>query len=205
MEFIPNAGNGWGMAHAENGLNSESLHQLGHDLGLALATLHDVHLGYITHFATKVDSWKQAVTDGFSPDWDHIAPNKLFDSELLPIFERILDKTRYFSFQDGTFVHGDLVLSNVLVDLDSHRLKAIIDPGSNAGMPMFDLAYAAMPWDHGFDFHYAMLDAYREHSDHFDPITFYVSMLVVAYRHDRFHTPTVREHIFQKILPNLDF
>ena len=204
MSYIPNCGNGWIMAHADNGMTPDELHQLGHDLGLALATLHDVHLGYITHFAMKVDSWKQAITDGFSPDWDHITPNALFDGELLPIFERILDKTRYFDFQDGTFVHGDLVLSNVLVDVDTHRLKAIIDPGSNAGMPMFDLAYAAMPWDHGWDFYHAMLDSYREHSDQFDPALFYTSILVVAYRHDRFHTPAVRESIFRDILPHLD-
>lgn len=205
MSYIPNSANGWMMAHADNGLKPDALRQLGHDLGHALAMLHDVHLGYITRFGTQVNSWKQTLTDGFSPDWDHIAPNALFDAELLPIFERILDRSGYFKFRDGTFIHGDLVLTNVMVDRDSHRLRAIIDPAGYAGMPMFDLAYAAMPWDHGFDFYDAMLDSYREHSSKFDPMLFYTSILVVAYRHDRFHTPAVRQSIMERFLPNIDF
>lgn len=205
MTYIPNSVNAWGFAHAENGMNLAALEQLGRDLGHALATLHDVHLGYVTRFGTRVERWQETLTDGFSPDWDDPVPNALFDEELLPTFKRILEKTDYFGFQDGHLIHGDLVLSNVLVDVESHRLKAIIDPASYAGMPMFDLAYAAMPWDHGFAFYNAMLDSYRQHSDQFDPVMFYTSILVVAYRHDRFHTPAVREAIYRDILPHLDF
>jgi hypothetical protein len=50
-----------------------------------------------------------------------------------------------------------------------------------------------------------MIDSYRAHSSKFDPALFYTSILVVAYRHERFHTPQVRESIFQKVLPHLDF
>lgn len=91
------------------------------------------------------------------------------------------------------------------MDAGTHGLTAIIDPGGYAGMPMFDLAYAAMPWDHGFEFYNAMLDSYQANSGKFDPALFYTSILVVAYRHARFHTPAVRESIFQTILPNLGF
>lgn len=205
MTHIPNSSNAWGLAHAHHGMSLESLQQLGHDLGLALAALHQVHLGYITRFEARVNTWKETLTDGFSPDWDNIAPNALFDDELLPIFKRVLHKTKYFSFQDGALIHGDLVLSNVLVDAETHRLTAIIDPGGYAGMPMFDLAYAAIPWDHGFEFSHAMLASYRQHSHLFDPALFYTSILVVAYRHERFHTPMVRASIFQDILPHLGF
>jgi hypothetical protein len=69
---------------------------------------------------------------------------------------------------------------------------------------MFDLAYAAMPWDHGWGFYNAMLDSYQQHSKTFDAALFYTSMLVVAYRHSRFHTAAVRESIFSEILPKLD-
>jgi Ser/Thr protein kinase RdoA (MazF antagonist) len=205
MTYIPNCANAWHLIHPDNGMKPESLRQLGHDLGHALAKLHEVHLGYITRFGRRVDTWKHTLTDGFSPDWDDIAPNALFDEELLPIFEHILDQTNYFSFKDGTLIHCDLNLSNVLVDADTHRLRAIIDPGGYAGMPMFDLAYAAMPWDHGFDLFNAMLDSYRQDSRKFDPASFYTSILVVAYRHERFHTLSVRESIFQEILPKIGF
>jgi Ser/Thr protein kinase RdoA (MazF antagonist) len=184
-------------------MTPDALQQLGHDLGHALAKLHEVHLGYITRFGTKVDHWQQALTDGFSPDWDNIAPNALFDEKLVPILQRILDKTGYFAFTDGTLTHSDLNLSNVLVDADRHELRAIIDPAGYAGMPMFDLAYAAMPWDHGFAFYHAMLDSYRLNSDKFDAASFYTSILVVAYRHNRFHTPAVRESLYRDILPHL--
>jgi aminoglycoside phosphotransferase (APT) family kinase protein len=205
MTYIDNCANAWHLLHPDNGMKSEALWQLSHELGHALAKLHEVHLGYITRFGARVDTWKQTLTDGFSSDWDHIAPNALFDGELLPIFEGVLRKTNYFSFQDGTLIHCDLNLSNALVDADTHHLRAIIDPGGYAGMPMFDLAYAAMPWDHGFEFFNAMLDSYRQNSRKFDPALFYTSILVVAYRHDRFHTQLVRESIVQEILPKLGF
>jgi aminoglycoside phosphotransferase (APT) family kinase protein len=205
MTYIPNSANAWHLFRSAQGMKPGTLPQLGHDLGQALAALHQVHLGYITRFGTKVESWKDALTDGFSPDWDNIAPNALFDENLLPIFKRILHESNYFSFHDGTLIHCDLNLSNVLVDADTHRLNAIIDPAGYAGMPMFDLAYAAMPWDHGFEFYEAMLDSYRQFSGKFDPILFYTSILVVAYRHERFHTPSVSASIFRDILPNLDF
>lgn len=201
MSYVPNSENAWGFVHT--GMTSEETEQLGRDLGRALARLHSVHRGYVTRLGTRVETWRQCITDGFSPDWDNIAPNALFDAELLSIFERILDETEYMSFRDGSFVHGDLVLSNVLVDAESHRLSAIIDPAGYAGMPMFDLAYAAMPWDHGDAFSEAIVESYQQHSDKFDPALFHTSTLVVAYRHERFHTPAVRKDIFEKILPKL--
>lgn len=204
MMYIPNGANAWHLVHAKDGIKTKALRQLGQELGVALAKLHQVHLGYITRFGTKVDTWKETLTDGFSPDWDNIAPNALFDNELLPIFRRILSKTNYFGFQDGALIHCDLNLSNVLVDADSHRLQAILDPAGYAGMPMFDLAYAAMPWDYGWEFFNATLEGYQQHSNKFDPVLFYTSILVVAYRHDRFHTATVRESIFQDILPKIN-
>jgi aminoglycoside phosphotransferase (APT) family kinase protein len=204
MSYVPNAMNAWHLVHSPDSMKTNALRKLGHELGLALAKLHHVHLGYITRFGTKVDSWKATLTDGFSPDWDSIAPNALFDDELLSSFKRILSKSKYFDFQDGTLIHCDLNLSNVLVDANSHELLAIIDPAGYAGMPMFDLAYAAMPWDYGWEFYHAMLAAYKQHSDKFDPTLFYTSILVVAYRHDRFHTSAVRQSIVQDILPKLD-
>jgi aminoglycoside phosphotransferase (APT) family kinase protein len=205
MSYIPNCTNAWSLTHSENGTQANAVRQLGHDLGAAMATFHSVHLGYITRFGAKVDSWKTTLTDGYSPDWDIIAPNALFDGELLSIFQRILQETDYFAFTDGSLIHCDLNLSNVLVDADSHQLRAIIDPGGYAGMPMFDLAYAAMPWDYSFAFHEAMLDSYRQHSGTFDPAQFYTSTLIVAYRFSRFHTPAVRESIYETILPKLGF
>lgn len=203
MSYIPNCINAWPLVHGQHGMSLDDVRQLGRELGQALAKLHQVHLGYVTRFGTRVDSWKPALTDGFSPDWDNIAPNALFDNKLLPIFERILDQSKYFDFQDGTLIHCDLNLSNVLVDVNTHRMGAILDPAGYAGMPMFDLGYAAVPWDHGFDFHHAMLDSYREQSDKFDAVLFYASILVTAYRHDRFHTPAVHESIFRDILPKI--
>jgi aminoglycoside phosphotransferase (APT) family kinase protein len=203
MTHIANNANAWHLFHSENRMQVDALRQLGHDLGLALAKLHQVHLGYITRLGTRVDSWKQALTDGFSPDWDDLTPNALFDQKLLPIFKAILKKTDYLSFCDGTLIHCDLNLSNVLVDADTHQLRAIIDPAGYAGMPMFDLAYAAMPWDYGLEFFHAMLDSYQQYSDKFDPALFYSSILVVTYRHNRFHTQSVSESIFRDILPHL--
>lgn len=200
MSYIPDGYNAWGLTR------DDPLHvlpQLGRDLGQVLAKLHQVHLGYVTRFGDQVERWQVTLTDGFSPDWDHIAPNALFDAELLPIFERLLAQTHYFDFRDGSLIHCDLNLSNVLVDAKTHQLRAILDPGGYAGMPMFDLAYAAMPWDYGFEFFETMRDEYQQHSSKFDPMLFYTSILVVAYRHDRFHTPAVRESIFRDILPKL--
>jgi len=206
MSYVPNSANAWGIVHNEQGvqMSREDIKQLGHDLGHVLAKLHTVHLGYITRFSTKVETWQTTLTDGFSPDWDNIAPNALFDDKLMPIFKRLLDKTAYFAFRDGSLIHCDLVLTNVLVDADTHRLTAILDPAGYAGMPMFDLGYAAVPWDHGFNFSNAMVESYQQHSDKFDRDLFYASVLVTAYRHDRFHTPAVHESIFRDILPKLD-
>jgi aminoglycoside phosphotransferase (APT) family kinase protein len=203
MSYISDSTNAWPLVHAENGMTPDAVKKLGYDLGQSLAKLHQVHLGYITRFSTKVPKWQHSLTDGFSPDWDNPAPNALFDEALLPIFRRILDQTAYFEFTDGSLSHCDLNLSNVLVNTQSHQLTAILDPGGYAGMPMFDLAYAAIPWDHGFAFFDAVIDSYRQHSDQFDPIQFYTSILVVAYRHERFHTPSVSDDIYQKILPQL--
>lgn len=203
MSYMTGAANGWVLAHTEKAMSPAALAQLGHDLGHALATLHRVRLGYLTRFGVRVASWQQTLTDGFSPDWEAIAPNTLFDAALLPILVRVLKETSYFAFVDGTLVHGDLVLSNVLVDTETHRLRAIIDPAGCAGMPMFDLAYAAMPWDHGWQFHEAMLEGYRQSGGVIDPALFFTSMLIVAYRHERFHTPAVRNDIFERILPQL--
>lgn len=205
MSYIANSVNAWPLAHSEEGLPLDILHQLGNDIGQSLAKLHQVHLGYITRLGTKVETWQQAITDSFSPDWDNPAPNKLFDEKLLPILNRILQKTGYLSFQDGTLMHCDLNLSNVLLDANSHRLRAVIDPAGFAGMPMFDLAYAAMPWDTGFEFYEAMLSSYRQHSALFNADLFYTSILVVAYRHDRFHTQEVRDSIYKSILSNINF
>ncbi len=201
MGYVPNSVNAWGFVH--DTMSSAETAHLGRDLGQALATLHTVHRGYVTRLGTRVETWQQCITDGFSPDWDRLAPNALFDAELLPLLERALEQSNYLPFRDGSFVHGDLVLSNVLVDAESHRLSAIIDPAGYAGMPMFDLAYAAMPWDHGNAFSEALVESYQQHSDKFDPALFYTSTLVVAYRHERFHTPVVRQDIFEKILPKL--
>ncbi len=204
MTYVPNCVNAWSAAHTEQAISPNALQQLGADLGYALAKLHTVPLGYVARFGMRVESWQQVLMDGFSPDWDNIAQNTLFDDELLTIFERILDKTGYFAFTDGTLTHNDLNLSNVLVDVNTHQLRAILDPAGYAGMPMFDLGYAAMPWDHGFGFYHAILDSYRQHSTQFDTALFYTSLLVVAYRHERFHTPAVRESVFRDILPHLD-
>jgi aminoglycoside phosphotransferase (APT) family kinase protein len=201
MTYIPDCTNAWYLK--DNDMKSDAVNQLAQDLGEALAELHQVHLGYITRFGTKVDTWKQTLTDFFSPDWDNIAPNALFDDKLLPVFKNILQKTDYFAFRDGTLIHCDLNLSNVLVDKQSHRLRAILDPGGYAGMPMFDLAYAAVPWDCGFEFHHTMVNTYRQHSAKFDAALFYTSILVVAYRHARFHTDAVRESLLKDILRHL--
>ncbi len=205
MSYIPDSMNAWPLAHGDKGIRMslESLEQLGRDLGQAMAKLHSVHLGYITRFSETVATWQTTLTDGFSPDWDHIAPNALFDDHLLPIFERILRETNYLAFRDGRLIHCDLNLSNVLVDVNTHRLSAIIDPGGYAGMPMFDLGYAAIPWDHGFKFSDAMVESYKQHSHQFDAALFYASVLVTAYRHERFHTAAVKESIYRDILPKL--
>lgn len=202
MTYIPNSTNAW--SYAETTMTPNEVGALAGDLGRVLAKLHTVHLGYVTRWTTPVSRWQDTLSDFFTPDWDNLKTNALFDDELLPIFQRILDRTGYLNFSDGTLIHCDLNLSNVLVDVDTHRLSAIIDPGGYAGMPMFDLAYAAMPWDYGFDFHHAMLDGYRQASGNFDPVRFHISTMVVAYRHNRFHTPAVRDYIFRELLPQLD-
>ena len=202
MSYEANTANAWQFLHQHHQLSLDDLRLLGADLGAILARLHTRRLGYLTHFNTRIDRWQQALTDGFSPDWENPAQNSLFDHELLAALRRLLRETRYFEFSDGAFCHGDLVLTNVLVDTETHRLRAIIDPGNYAGMPMFDLAYAAMPWDHGFGFHDALLDAYKSRAV-FDSVYYAVSQLVVAYRHARFHTPQVREYIHDSLLPLL--
>ena len=202
MTYIPNSINAWPLVHGQKAMQPDKVEQLGAALGRVLARLHSVSLGYITRFGARVESWQETLTDGFSPNWDDPQPNALFDDDLLPIFKRILVETGYFSFKDGTLIHGDLNLSNVLVDAGTHQLSAILDPGGYAGMPMFDLAYAAMPWDYGWAFHKAMLVSYREQHSPFDAPLFYASTLVVAYRHNRFHTPAVKASIFTDILPH---
>lgn len=202
MTYIPNSTNAW--SYAEQVMTPDEVTTLAGDLGRALAKLHTVHLGYVTRWTTPVARWQDTLTDFFSPDWDNLKPNALFDAELLPIFQRLLKETGYLNFSDGTLIHCDLNLSNVLVNVETRRLSAIIDPGGYAGMPMFDLAYASMPWDYGFDFHHAILDAYRQASGHFDAVQFHLSTMVVAYRHDRFHTPAVQDYIFCDLLPQLD-
>jgi aminoglycoside phosphotransferase (APT) family kinase protein len=203
MSYLDNVANAWPLTHVDPRMQPDALIQLGHDLGQTLATLHSVHLGYITRFGTRVDTWQATITDGFSPDWDNPAPNALFDAELSAILKHSLQATNYLSFRDGTLTHCDLNLSNVLVDTTTHQLRAIIDPGGYAGMPMFDLAYASMPWDYGWDFYHAMRNSYQQHADKFDPAQFYTSILIVAYRHDRFHTPAIRESILRNIVPHL--
>lgn len=202
MSYEANTANAWQHLHQHNQMSPDDLRQLGTDLGNVLARLHARRLGYLTHFNTRIDRWQQALTDGFSPDWDNPAPNALYDHDLLAVLRRVLRESGYFEFSDGAFCHGDLVLTNVLVDKQTHRLRALIDPGNYAGMPMFDLAYAAMPWDHGFAFHDALLESYRSHAA-FDPVQYGISQMVVAYRHQRFHTPQVREFIRDSILPAL--
>ncbi|MCA0455005.1 MAG: aminoglycoside phosphotransferase family protein [Chloroflexi bacterium] len=203
MTYIPNSINAWPLVHGQKAMQPDNVEQLGADLGRVLARLHSVPLGYITRFGTRVESWQETLTDGFSPNWDDPQPNALFDDKLLPIFKRILAQTDYFGFKEGALIHGDLNLSNVLVDAQTHQLSAILDPGGYAGMPMFDLAYAAMPWDYGWAFHQAMLASYREQADDFDAALFYASTLVVAYRHNRFHMQDVKASIFADILPHL--
>ena len=75
------------------------------------------------------------------------------------------------------------------------------------GIPTpFVLVYSAYFADclEAEQFVHAMLESYQQQSTKFDPVLFYTSILVVAYRHDRFHTPTVRQSIMQDILPKLD-
>jgi aminoglycoside phosphotransferase (APT) family kinase protein len=203
MSYIDGSANAWQHLHSDNVPPLGAFQRLGEDVGRALARLHSKHLGYITHFNDRIPRWQQALTDGFSPDWDDIAPNALFNGALLDSLRQVIDDSRYFDFSEGTLCHGDLVLTNVMIDPKTHRLRAIIDPGNYAGMPMFDLAYAAMPWDHGFEFHHALVDAYKREAGGFNQEQFYVSMLVVAYRHERFHTSAVRQYIEREILPQL--
>lgn len=174
------------------------------DLGQELAKLHQAHLGYISHFGQPVKTWKEAIThELFSPNWDEIAPNSLFEGQLLKDFEGILNQSGYLDFNDGSLCHTDLTMSNVLVDEGSLQIQAIIDPGGFAGMPMFDLAYTAMPWELGFDFMDRLVESYRQHGGRFDPLYFYISLLVVAYQHKRFHTPTVKASILKDVLPKI--
>ena len=203
MSYIRGSVNAWQGLHSAEVKLVASFEHLGEHLGRVLARLHSKHLGYITHFNDRVLRWQHALTDGFSSDWEDIAPNALFEGPLLDALRRVICETRYLDFNDGSLCHGDLVLTNVLIDSETNQLRAIIDPGNYAGMPMFDLAYAAMPWDHGFEFHHALVDSYRQASNLFDAVQFYVSMLVVAYRHERFHTPEVRTYIEREILPQL--
>jgi fructosamine-3-kinase len=109
----------------------------------------------------------------------------------------------YLDFSDGHLIHTDLNLNNVLVNSQTHELVGIIDPAGYTGMPMFDLAYAAMPFEYGFDYLDALVNSYRQHGGNFEPNFFYISVMVVAYQHVRFHNAIVAESIQRDVLPKL--
>jgi aminoglycoside phosphotransferase (APT) family kinase protein len=189
---------------AEGRLPEAARLALARDLGTALARLHRKPLGYVTFLGTRVADWQAALTHPiFSPDWNHPRPNALFDADLLAIFQDYLTRCGYWQFQQGTLVHGDLNLNNTLVNATTHRLRAVIDPAGFAGMPMFDLAYACMPLEYGFDYLDSMLDAYQAAGGTFEPRFFWLSLLVVLYQHRRFHTPAVRAAVETRILPQI--
>lgn len=203
MEYVPNAANPAELLLKTGTLTPGSLHQLATKIGTALATMHEKHFGYITRLGSRVATWGESLTDGFSPDWETIPPNVLFTGDLLRDFRETVTRTGFLTFTEGVFVHGDLNLNNTLVDADTHELRAIIDFAGYAGMPMFDLAYAAMPWENGFDYLHALVAAYRARSSRFDVALFYTSLLAVAYRHERFHTPAVHASLLRDVLPHL--
>ncbi|HEX2913129.1 MAG TPA: aminoglycoside phosphotransferase family protein [Chloroflexia bacterium] len=174
--------------------------QLADDLGSELAKLHRHHLGYITHFGQPVKSWKEAITHPlFSPNWDEIVPKGFYQGELLKKFQHILQESGYLDFTDGSLCHTDLSLNNVLVHENSLELQAIIDPAGFAGMPMFDLAYTAMPWEIGFDFMDRLINSYQRQGGKLDPVYFKISLMVIAYQHVRFHTAAVKAAILEVI------
>jgi aminoglycoside phosphotransferase (APT) family kinase protein len=189
---------------AEGRLPDAARLALAHDLGTDLARLHRKPLGYVTFLGTRVADWQAALTHPiFRPDWTNPRPNALFDADLLAIFQNYLERAGYWQFQQGTLVHGDLNLNNTLVDATTLRLRAVIDPAGFAGMPMFDLAYACMPLEYGFDYLDTMVAAYQAAGGTFEPRFFWLSILVVLYQHRRFHTPEIRQVIESRILPAL--
>lgn len=203
MDYLADTANP-DLLRRQSDLSHESLLKLAHDIGAEMAKLHTVRFGYLLRFSERVATWKEVMThELFSPDWDTIPPKGIFEGELLEDFRRIVRTSGYLDFSDGYLVHFDLNLNNVLVNNQTHELVAIIDPAGYTGMPMFDLAYAAMPWEYGFEYLNALVDSYRQHGGEFEPTFFYISLLVVAYQHGRFHNSTVANSIRQAILPKL--
>jgi aminoglycoside phosphotransferase (APT) family kinase protein len=174
---------------------------IGHAVGTALANLHTLTFPHLRHFDNTTLDWGTCLAL-----WD-LVETVLFDAPLLARFIHILEQTRYRQQTEGTLTHSDANLHNVLIDTQTNRFQALIDPGPMIiGLPMYDLAYAVQPWRYGDVYQQAVLTAYQQAGGPVDAPLFYTSLLVVAYQQSRYYDPTmarIRPFIQSAILPHL--
>ncbi|MEM7112646.1 MAG: aminoglycoside phosphotransferase family protein [Chloroflexota bacterium] len=200
MKYIPNCANP-GKLYEAGLLSPEKRLAIAHEVGEALAKLHQEHVGHIHGFGEVKPNWGAALNI-----WK-LEETAVFDTELLGRFERILQQTTYREFQAGVRLHSDANLHNILVDAETHDFRALIDPGPvGVGMGMYDLAYAAAPWINGWDYLETAVSTYRNYSQSYNEQQFYVSLLYVAYQHTQYglNNANTEKMLVERILPRLE-
>jgi|SRR5581483_2926937 len=208
MDYVPQTCNSEKIFY-EGRLSHKQLLTLADDIGHVLYKLHQVKLGFIGNRDVRFSQWGELLRSRFKINPDNLVPTALFERELLTTFKRILQQSSYMRYTDGRLMHGDLHLGNTLVDMESFRLQAIIDPWDYmAGMPMYDLAYASLPWEYGMDYHTRVLTRYRALTDTFYSEYYFISLLIVAYWENRQlemrnEIKRIREIIFDYVIPHI--
>jgi aminoglycoside phosphotransferase (APT) family kinase protein len=209
MEYVPETENPETLFYAEQ-LTREQLLQLAHDVSQALCQMHRVKMGYLGNKHQTFQNWGDLLQSRFQIDAERLVPSKLFDQELLTRLHEILHKSSYRAYTDGRMMHGDLHLGNTLVDTQTRQLRAIIDPWNYiAGMPMYDLAYASLPWEYGMAYHQRVLAHYRANTDTFNHQLYNISLLIIAYWENQQTTDTseiqkIRSMLFDYVLPQIN-
>lgn len=171
-------------------------------LGGLLARIHTIPMPSLRAFEQPLADWGAAF--GL---WE-LRPTSVFDDVLLPRFEQALRQTRYRERTDAMLTHSDANLHNVLVDTASGALRALIDPGPViGGDTMYDLAYAAQPWNYGHSYLEHLLATYQAAGGAFEPERFYAALLSVAYLQNRDHHPHMphaRAYLETHVFPQLE-
>jgi len=209
LDYLPNTRNPEALFYTGQ-LSRSHILTLADDVGDALRALHAVRLGFIGNRDVKFNNWGELLRSRFKVDPDALSSTSVFDANLLTRFEIMLREPSYAGHSDGHLVHGDLNLGNTLVDAASFRLRAIIDPWDYlAGMAMYDLAYASLPWEYGMDYHARVLARYRTGANAFDGRAYFISLLVVAYWENRGVTAAdevrkLRDILVDYVIPHID-
>ena len=182
-------------------LPAKTLTAIGKCVATVLATLHEQTFPYMRSSATRYKTWGEAM------QLEQLAARSPFSAAWLEKLEHSLETTHYRRFSRGHLIHSDANLNNVLVDEKDYSFRALIDPGPTMiGMPMFDLAYAAWPWQYGLDYMITLTETYQQLSPHYNETLFYTSLMLIAYQQAEYGNFTAEHLAFleRHIEPNLN-